>query len=335
VRGLTLEWITSFLTGRTQRVLCGGSTSSECKVESGVPQGTVLGPLLFLAYINDLPGRVNSTVRLFADDCLLYRCITSPEDAAIIQEDLNNLQDWENTWQMNFNPDKCEVIRITLKRKPILSEYSIHGHTLETVSSAKYLGLTIDSKLTFNPHINNIVKKANSTRAFMARSTMFCPRKVKTEAFTTFVRPTLEYASAVWDPATATNIQRIEAIQRRAAKSATRGKHQPASVSAIVTQLGWQTLEERRKKAKVALCYKIIHSLVDIPMHPHLVLNTRNTRGHGCKLLVPQTRLAIYRNTYFPSTITLWNALPETLVAAPTIDVFQASLQTIRLTGTT
>ena len=124
--------------------MCGGSVSSEVDVISGVPQGTVLGPLLFLVYINDMPEVVNSTAILFADDCLLYRRISSPEDAIAVQADLINLKAWENKWQMDFNPDKCEVLRVTLKRKPIVSNYNIYGKVLQTVPAAKYLGVSID-----------------------------------------------------------------------------------------------------------------------------------------------------------------------------------------------
>ena len=102
-----------------------------------------------------MPQVVNSTTRLFADDCLLYRRISSPEDAIALQTDLTNLEAWEKKWQMDFNPDKCEVLRVTLKRKPIVSNYNIHGKVLQTVPAAKYLGVTIDSKLTFNTHMGN------------------------------------------------------------------------------------------------------------------------------------------------------------------------------------
>jgi len=115
---------------------------------------------------------------------------------------------------MSFNPDKCEVLKVTLKRKNLIeSEYTIHGQPLKTVPSAKYLGLTIDSKLNYNEHINNICKKANSTRAFIHRNTRNCPHQVKAAAYTSFVRPQLEYASTVWCPHTANNISRLEAVQ--------------------------------------------------------------------------------------------------------------------------
>ena len=142
VRNSTLWWIGDFLGGRTQQVLLEGVTSSTAPVQSGVPQGSVLGPLLFLLFINDLPDAVSegSAVRLFADDCALYRDIKSAADAIQLQEDLNNLQKWEADWLMEFHPKKCQVLNITNKRKVITHPYSIHGHTLDVVDSAKYLG---------------------------------------------------------------------------------------------------------------------------------------------------------------------------------------------------
>ena len=167
VRGHTLHWIKSFLSDRQQRVVVDGVSSKPAPVTSGVPQGTVLGPLLFLVYINDLPSTVQSRARLFADDCLLYRTIKGEQDTAILQHDLDQLQQWESDWMMSFNPEKCEVIRITNKRKIIRADYSIHGHVLGTTDQAKYLGVTIDSKITWGPHISNITRKANNTLAFL------------------------------------------------------------------------------------------------------------------------------------------------------------------------
>jgi len=176
VRGQVLNWITSFLAGRSQSVVCEGSASTAKRVISGVPQGTVLGPLLFLVCINDLPSCVQSTPRLFADDCLLYRCINARSDCDILQNDLDRLQEWAATWHMCFYPDICEVLCVTRRtRNVIQSSYSISNTTLKLVSSAKYLGVIIDS----NEHVNHICKKANTTRAFVHRNTSGCPIKVK------------------------------------------------------------------------------------------------------------------------------------------------------------
>ena len=131
---------------RTQTVVINGENSESAPVVSGVPQGTVLGPLLFLVYINDLPDLVTCKIRLFADDALIYRTIDSIQDALLLQNDLAKLITWESNWSMEFNPDKCKVLRITNKRKTINQSYIMHNQILEVVDSAKYLGVHILKK---------------------------------------------------------------------------------------------------------------------------------------------------------------------------------------------
>ena len=177
-----------------------GKQSSASSVTSGVPQGSVIGPLLFLIYINDLPEQVSSTTRLFADDSLLYRKIRSPADTKALQEDLDRLQKWELDWMMSFNPSKCEVIRVTKKRNPITANYNIHGQDLNFVKDGKYLGVQISESLSWNAHIASTAKKASNSLAFLRRNLTSCPPDVKAQSYKTLVRPILEYASTVWDP---------------------------------------------------------------------------------------------------------------------------------------
>ena len=127
-----------------------GESSNSVPVESGVPQGSVLGPTLFLLYINDLAENLQSKVRLFADDTIAYLTIKSPEDTKVLQKDLDLLSQWEQTNRMEFHPLKCNVISITNKRDSIVHNYKLHGHTLEHVESAKYLGITLQSNLKWN-----------------------------------------------------------------------------------------------------------------------------------------------------------------------------------------
>ena len=335
IRGHTLGWIKSFLGGRSQRVVCEGIQSSECEVASGVPQGTVLGPLLFLLYINDMPEVVKSTTRLFADDALVYRVIECDKDASNLQKDLDSLQDWERKWKMEFNPDKCEVLRITLKKNIIPARYSIHGKQLQIVNKAKYLGVTLDSSLSFNDHISNICKKANATRAFVHRNTKHCPQHVKVAAYNTLVRPTLEYCAPIWDPYKECHIDQIQAIQRRAARSVMRdwtvgAPHEPprptrGSPTLMQKQLKWTPLAERRARSKIILFYKIIKNHVDISTSI-LQKNNRNTRHNQNQYFVIQTRISPYRYSFFPSTILMWNKLPTAVVCAPSVDALRSQL---------
>ena len=169
ITGQLLGWISSFLSGHTQRVVCSGQSSESVDVASGVPQGSVLGPLLFLLFIN-ITHHLSSTCRLYTDDCILYRCIDSQSDVDALQEDLSQLEIWEEIWNMKFNIDKCMVLHVTLKRNPILSEYTLHGQNLNTVSEAKYLGVLLDSKLSFDHHIHSTCQKANSVLSFLHRN---------------------------------------------------------------------------------------------------------------------------------------------------------------------
>jgi hypothetical protein len=325
---LSVSWIEDFLSGRSQRVIVEGQSSASAQVTSGVPQGTVLGPLLFLLYINDLPECVQSTARLFADDCLLYRVIRTVQDQRQLQEDLDHLQAWEADWLMEFNPDKCEVLRITNKRSPRPSSYSIHGHELRLEPAGKYLGVIIDGKLTWNQHVDSTCRKANGTLAFLRRNIKSCPRSVRNQAYTTLVRPILEYAGVVWDPHTQRNIAKLEAVQRRAARFAVGDYGQTSSVTGMLDELGWPTLEQRRKEAKLVMLYRVVHQLVAIPSTLLIPVSaaTATTRGHPARFLLPHTRILAYQHSFFPSTIKLWNGLPATTVLVEGLVPFKAAL---------
>ena len=323
VRGKTLSWIQSFLAGRTQQVTLEGQTSSTSPVTSRVPQGTVLGPLLFLVYINDLPSRVKATPRLFADDCFLYRVINSPEDSQALQEDLDALQQWEKDLLMSFNPDKCEVIRITKKRKPIDANYTIHGKELGHTKNAKYLEVLISDTLSWNAHVDTVTEKANNTTAFLRRNLSNCPQHIKDTCYKTFVWPQLEYAATIWDPHTGINIAKLEG----AARFVRNDYNYTSSVTEMMRALEWESLQQRRHQAKSVMMYSIVNSLVDIPsreyLHPQ---GTVVTRDHQCRFMVPYSRTDTFRMAFFPSAIRLWNQLPESIVNAPSLDVFKTGI---------
>ena len=327
IRGNTHKWIKEFLNVREQKVVLDGCISRTAPVKSGVPQGSVLGPLLFLLFINDLPEYVShSSVRLFADDCILYREVTSPEDACQLQRDLDALQQWESDWLMEFHPLKCQVLHITNKRTPTRNPYNIHGHQLEEVEAAKYLGVTIHQKLSWNTHIGQVCRKANSARAFLQRNISKCPTKTKALCYTTLVRPIMEYGSIIWDPHTANNIGKLEMVQRRSARFVMGDYRTTSSVTAMMTDLHWQTLQERRAQAKAIMMFLIVNSLVDIPP-THLIPAAVTIRGHSQKFLVPYARTSTYRQSFFPDAIRTWNSLPQYAVACESLEAFKGSLQ--------
>ena len=185
---------------------------------SGVPQGTVLGFILFLLHINDLPSVVSSKIRLFADDCLIYRNIKSKGDQIALQKDLNLLENWGNTYDMRFNAAKCNIMRVSRTRDPKLINYSLTGQVLEEVMDAKYLEVTLSTDLEWSKHIATMTNKANSKLSFLRRNMKGCPEKLKQTTYFSLVCSFMEYGATVWDPYPKYNRDKIERVQRRAAR---------------------------------------------------------------------------------------------------------------------
>ena len=183
VRGQVLKWVESFLTGRLQRVVVNGHSSSWAPVTSGVPQGSVLGPLLFIIFINDIMDNVSSTGGLFADDCVIYREVSHRRDAEELQRDLEKISEWTKTWQLSLNIKKCKVMEITNRKITVDFEYCLTGTNLDWVDSFRYLGLLIDTKLRWNNHCCNIAAKATRILNLLKRSMSGCSQRAKQLVF--------------------------------------------------------------------------------------------------------------------------------------------------------
>ena len=209
-------------------------------------------------YINDLPKYISpeSVAQLFADDCALYCRINSEEDAHKLQKDLDGLKNWKRDWLIEFHPQKCQTMLITNKRKPITVPYTIHGHVLEEVDTAKYLAVNIHKQLNWNYHFSSITKKANNTRSLLQHNISQCSKTTKELCYRTLVRPLMEYATVIWDPFTEANIRKLEMVQRRSARTVCSDYRRTTSVSSMLQQLQWPTLQERRAKAKVTMMYQ-------------------------------------------------------------------------------
>ena len=187
IRGDILNWIKDFLDNRNQSVLVNCSNSDSIPVSSGVPQGSVLGPILFLAYINDLLDQIRSRVRLFADDTAMYLALDRQDKSDILQKHHESLEKWEKLWDMSFNPSKSQVIHVTRRKKPFQTKYNLYGCVLVSVPSAKYLGVTISEDLKWTDHINDISKKANQTLGFLKRNIRVHNRDLKSTALKTTI----------------------------------------------------------------------------------------------------------------------------------------------------
>ncbi|KAK2167742.1 hypothetical protein NP493_1264g00008 [Ridgeia piscesae] len=329
IGGRLNAWIDSFLENRQQAVVVGGERSNFMPVDSGVPQGSVVGPCLFLLYINDLPIEIESKIRLFADDTLCSNTIKHKVDQKKLQKDLDSLTTWEKQWSMSFHPQKCYTLSVTRKRDKIVPSYHLHGHNLQNVSTAKYLGVNIQDNLNWGLHIDTITNKANKTLGFLRRNLKIGNKKTKETAYKAFVRPILEYSATVWDPHSANNIKTIEKVQRRAARWVTNRHHQTSCVNSIIDSLAWPTLQQRRKKARLEMFYKFHHHLITIdseylPQPTETRSSHRKNNTHSYN--IPYCRTQYRQMSFFPRTIPEWNSLPQEIVAAKSLDCFKSRL---------
>ena len=281
IAGQTLAWLKEFLTGRTQSVLVDGvrshgrpgdkATSTDGDpVKSGVPQGTVLGPLCFLVFINDLPEVVSpgTAVRLFADDCLLYRSATTQDDINQLQSDLTAVYDWGIKWGMRFNVTKCNMLIMARERaagEDHVRFYSMNGEPIRPVEEAKYLGVTLSHDMRWDSHIRNVEATASRTLGFLKRNLKGAPFHLRALAYTSMVQSTMDYAASIWDPHEKTKASRLERVHNRAARWACRERNRgAATVDTMLAKLGWTTMEERRRRQRLTLVWKVLKGEVDV-----------------------------------------------------------------------
>lgn len=319
IQGDINRWIRSFLADRRQAVVVDGTSSSYVAVESGVPQGSVLGPCLFLLFINDLPNGLSSTARLFADDTACHKEITSSADQIQLQHDLDNLATWEQKWQMAFHPEKCEVLHFGSKYK---KTYMLRDHPLKCRSESKYLGVTISTDLSWKKHTQNVSSKANKTLGFLRRNVKTDSINIKECAYKTFVRPQLEYAAAVWDPYRASDKSLIDKVQRRAARWVVNDYRSTSSVTKIHQKLGWDTLEERRKSSRLSTLLAYHHGNLTINSNslPQSQLPRHNTRrSHPQRYLIETWHRDYRKFSFFPWTIIDFNSLPQEVISASVV----------------
>ena len=328
IGGELFEWITEYLKNRSQVVTVNGESSSAGAVLSGIPQGTVLGPLLFVVYINDILDNIDSEGLLFADDAKIFRTITCKNDALLLQQDILQLEAWSEKWLLKFHSDKCHLLSLgKLENIKYCHRYQVNGQEIEHTFEEKDLGVIMDSELTFAEHITEKVNKANSLVGIIRRSFSNLDPDTFVKIFVAFVRPHLEYGQVIWSPHLRKYINMIEKVQIRATKLI--NGFQNLSYEERLKKLNLPTLAYRRLRGDMIETYKHFNSYDPSILPTSFTPRDRPSRSHGYQLqpIIPKDgERGVQKNSFYCRIADTWNNLPRDVVAAPTMDAFKNRL---------
>lgn len=322
--GDVIGWITDFLTNRKQQVCIGNVTSSWKPVTSGIPQGSVLGPVLFICYVNDMPLNIHSNIKIFADDTKLFSKIDSKSDSENLQQDLTNLEAWTNIWQLRFNATKCKVMHIGNKNQHYTYHMTENGETveLEPTKCEKDLGVYVDDQLDFSQHVQTTANKANKILGIIRRTFHYLDKHMLVTLFKSLVRPHLEYGNVAWSPFYKKDVLTLEKVQRRATKLLPFLADR--SYEDRLQSLKLPSLVYRRLRGDLIEVYKYTHDIYKVDSNSLLPPNeNRETRGNSYKLKKERFRLDVRKRFFSNRILNYWNALPEEAVTASSLNVFK------------
>ena len=329
ITGKLNEWFKNYLQNRGQRVVINGEESSINPIHAGVPQGSILGPLLFLVYVNDLPNNINSQVKMYADDTSLLLPSKNIDAARqILNEDLETLHLWSKKWHVLFNPEK--TVSMTISRKAELPlDVEMDRVKINQVTSHKHLGVVIQNNGKWTEHVKELATKT-SQKVDQLRSLMHKLDKSTLQTmYFTYIRPSLEYASLVWGNCCEKDKKTLEDVQLAAARvvtSATKG----TSHDIIYNECKWELLEERRKKQRLKMVFKMknnlcpetLQTLLPIQMHQRTGYNLRGRNN----LIPPKSRTNAFSNSFIPQAIKEWNLLSDSIREQATLFRFNKKL---------
>ena len=316
IEGALHDWFVNYLQNRRQRVAIKNGLSPWCNIKAGVPQGSILGPLLFLIHINDIINNIQSHIKLFADDTSLYVVIDKNEQTCIQQlnRDLDTINNWAKRWLVTFNPDKSESLHITLKPNQIASPIYLDHQELNLVTSHKHLGLTFNNSLTWNDHVDGIFTAANKKVTLLTKLKHILDRKTLQTMYCSFVRPSMEYASVIWNNCNDCDSDRLESVQRRAARVITGGIVR-TSTDLLYEEVGLESLKNRRERSMLLFFHKVMYNNCPAYLECLRPANSRDRHNRNLrssnKLDPPKSRIVRHESSLFPKAIAMWNNLPQ------------------------
>ena len=325
IDGMVANWIENWLRDRRQRVVVNGKHSEWAPVTSGVPQGSVLGPLLFIIYINDIDDGILAGISKFADDTKLGMNVSQPENIRQLQEDLRKIGEWSEKWQMPFNANKCKVMHIGYRNPR--SEYSLQGTVIESTEIEKDLGVVISSDLKFSKQCLEAEKKAQRMLGYIKRQFGFRNKEIVLSLYNSLVRPHLEYAVQFWCPSQRGDIDRLERVQRRATKLIPSIRNR--SYEDRLRELNLFTLEQRRLRGQLIEVFKILRGFDNVDYRNLFELSEGRTRNHGYKLVLKRFNRDVCGNYFTYSICGTWNSLPTDVVNSDTVEQFKTRLDRV------
>ena len=326
-----LKWFKSYLSNRRQRVVLNGLASGWTFSMAGVPQGSILGPLLFLVYINDIVNELQAHVRLFADDTSLYIVVENPNNAAVtLNNDLSFISTWGDDWLVNFNVTKNLSMILSLKRdQPFHPPLYMNGVLVRNTSSHKHLGLTLANNCSWTEHINNITSTAWHRLNLLRVLKFKINRNALEKMYISFIRPLLEYSNVVWDNASTDSKKQLESVHNEAARIIT-GATKLCSIAKLHADLGLESLQARRTKQKLIVFYKMINGLTPEYLHTLLPPTVQNTTSYNLRnsndIRNVHARTNLFYNSFLPSTIRAWKELSDEIKSAPSVASFKFRL---------
>lgn len=332
IDGQMLNWISDYLSNRKQRVVLQTASSTLQSISAGVPQGSVLGPLFFLVYVNDITDALLSLTRLYADDSSLYCSASNMQDIeGLLNHDLHQISIWAKQWLVDFNPNKTEAILFTLNKDVANPELIFDNTVINFVENHKHLGLTLSSNGQWSTHINNILQSASKAINIMKKLKFTLTKTALNQIYLSYVRPILEYASIVWDGCTQQEVNSLEKLQNEAARIVT-GLTRSVTLQNLYLECGWESLKSRREKQKYCFMYKVCNntapSYINDLIPPQIGDITYYELRNNSDLLSIRTRTSIFKNSCIPSSIDLWNNLEPNIKQNESLVAFKNSLST-------